>query len=100
MQDNTTIKTAKTGSTLEPIGRADIGTTYDKTLIFNDKDLEKELISIPRLDEKGCKIIIEKGKMDIYKNDKMLMSGNKDQGLYSIFQKPRISCLLTPRRKI
>jgi hypothetical protein len=81
-QENIIVKSAKAGSTLEPIGRANIGTTYHDTLIFNDDDLEKELISIPRLDDEGCKIIIENGKMDILKDNKRIMYGTKEKGLY------------------
>ena len=52
---------------LSPVGRADIGSVFKNSLIFEDGELAKDLVSIPKLDEDGCKIIIEKGKMKIYK---------------------------------
>ena len=69
---------------LSPVGRADIGSVFKNSLIFEDGELAKDLVSIPKLDEDGCKIIIEKGKMKIYKNDKIIMEDIKEDGLYLI----------------
>jgi hypothetical protein len=64
---NVSVQSAKAGSMLSPVGRADIGSVFKNSLIFEDGELAKDLVSIPKLDEDGCKIIIEKGKMKIYK---------------------------------
>ena len=45
-----TVRTTKSGSTLNPTGRSDIGNTYRQSLVFEDDDLENYLISCPRLD--------------------------------------------------
>ena len=79
---NVSVQSAKAGTTLSPLGRADIGSVFKNSLIFNDGELVKDLVSIPKLDEDGCKIIIEKGEMKIYKNNKMIMQGTKEDGLY------------------
>jgi hypothetical protein len=72
------------GSSLIPLGRADIGSVFKNSLIFKDTELAKDLVSIPKLDEDGCKIIIENGKMEIYKNKELIMEGTKEDGLYLI----------------
>jgi len=64
-ETNVSVQSAKAGSTLTPLGRADIGSVFKNSLVFNDGELVKDLVSIPKLDEEGCKIIIEKGKMKI-----------------------------------
>jgi hypothetical protein len=35
---------------LSPVGRADIGSVFKKSLIFEDGELAKDLVSIPKLD--------------------------------------------------
>ena len=79
---NTRVQTAKADTSLRPLGRANIGTTYKGALIFEDSELEMNLISIPRLDDDGCKIEIEDGTMIVKKNEKIIMSGRKEDGLY------------------
>jgi len=77
-----TVQSAKAGITINPIGRADIGSTYKNTLIFDDSDLEKELVSIPRLDDEGCEINIKNGQLTIKKENKIILTGKKENGLY------------------
>jgi transposase InsO family protein len=79
---NTRVQTAKNGTNIIPIGRANIGSTYKNSLIFNDEDLSENLISIPRLDDDGCKITIQNGKMIVTKNDETIMEATKLNGLY------------------
>ena len=67
---NTRVQTAKADTSLRPLGRANIGTTYKGALVFEDSELEMNLISIPRLDDDGCKIEIEDGTMIVKKNEK------------------------------
>ncbi len=81
---NTTVQTAASGTTILPLGRADIGTTYKNSLVFEDTDLDQNLISIPKLDDEGCEIRIKEGKMTITKNNKEIMRGVKENGLYQI----------------
>jgi hypothetical protein len=78
------VKSAKAGINLTPIGRADIGSTYKNTLIFNDNELEKELVSIPRLDDEGCEIIIKGGELIIKRDNNIIMQGKKENGLYML----------------
>ena len=42
------------------------------------------MVSIPRLDEEGCEIKIKNGKLTIKRNDKIIMEGIKENGLYMI----------------
>ena len=67
---------------LIPVGRATIGSAYKESLIFEDDDLTENLISIPRLDDEGCRIIIENGKMSVSKNKIIIMEADKKDGLY------------------
>ena len=81
-QTDITVQTAKSGSTLNPIGRADIGSTYRQSLVFEDDELEKNLISFPRLDDDGCDIRIFGGKVTVKKNDRVILEGEKEGHLY------------------
>ena len=81
---NSTVQTAATGTTIIPLGRADVGTTYKNSLVFNDYDLDQNLISLPKLDEEGCEIVIKNGKLTVTKNNKIIMEGKKENGLYQI----------------
>ena len=60
----------------------DIGTTFKNALIFNDNELSENLISIPRLDDEGCTITITNGKMIVTKDNKIILEGQKEEGLY------------------
>ena len=81
---NTTVQTAASGTTISPLGRADVGTTYKNSLVFEDHDLDQNLISIPKLDEEGCEIIIKNGIMTVTRNNIKIMEGKKEKGLYQI----------------
>lgn len=82
-ETNTIVQTAKSGATLSAVGRADVGTTYKNALIFEDGELHDNLISIPRLDDDGCKIVIENNKLIVTKGNKTIITGEKSNGLYT-----------------
>ena len=75
--ERTIVQTAKSGSTLTALGRADVGSTYKNALVFDDGELEQNLISIPRLDDDGCEINIKQNTLTVKKNDKIILQGNK-----------------------
>lgn len=45
------VQSAKVGSTLISLGRADVGSVFKDALVFNGDELAKDLGSIPKLDE-------------------------------------------------
>ena len=66
------------------MGKTDVGTLFKDSLVFDDGDLHKNLISLPKLDDSGHKILIENGQMKIYKHNTLVLEGRKESGLYMI----------------
>jgi hypothetical protein len=77
---NAEVQTASSQDRLIPLGRADVGTTYKGAILFENHKLAANLISIPRLDTEGCKIVVENSKMVVSKRGKTIMSGMKEEG--------------------
>ena len=97
---STVVQTAKAGTTLSSLGRADVGTTFKNSLIFEDGELDQNLISIPRLDDEGCKITIENNKLTVTKKNKIILIGEKSNGLYiTDFTDAETALLADPKPK-
>jgi hypothetical protein len=57
----TSIQTASTGATISSYGQASSGVLED-SLVVSDKDLTKNLVSIPKLDRAGYKTTFFNGE--------------------------------------
>lgn len=65
-----------------------------------DGELQENLISIPRLDDNGCKSTIENNKLTVEKNYKLILSGEKTNGLYiTDFSGAETALLTDPKPK-
>ena len=73
---SSTIKTARQGETLSAVGRANAG-LLQKTLVLKPKDLNENLISLPRLDNSGHVTVLGNGEGLVYKDAKITITGGK-----------------------
>ena len=81
---STIVQTASEAEQLYPLGKASIGPIFDEILVFRDEDLHKNLISLPRLDDKGYKIEIRNQKMIIKDpHGSTVLEGTKEDDLYA-----------------
>ena len=54
--------------------------------VYEDKDLQRPLLSVGKACDAGCKVLFEHDRCVFYKNGQLLLQGNRDQhtGLYLI----------------